>query len=280
MKILVAIDSSRARLAVILSVAARPWPPQTTFEILSVADSPEEDEAWTQHVTAIAEDGARRLCAVNLNASAFVMHGHPNAAIVDRAKEIGADLIVIGAEHHGASAVIRHAHCSVEVVRAGRDWSQGMKIVLATDGSDESLAAARAIASRPWPGESEVRMLSVVELSLTFLQSTLEAPYLNEGLVERQRAEAMKRAENAIRSAEEVLAPTGLKTSESISVLVGNPKQMILDEARQWPADLIVVGSHGRSGLDRFLLGSVSEAVATHAECSVEVVRSRIAGAH
>ena len=64
-----------------------------------------------------------------------------------------------------------------------------------------------------------------------------------------------------------------ISTSESISVLVESPKKIILDEAGQWGADLIFAGSHGRRGLDRFLLGSVSEAVALHAPCSVEVVR-------
>jgi nucleotide-binding universal stress UspA family protein len=48
---------------------------------------------------------------------------------------------------------------------------------------------------------------------------------------------------------------------------------MILDEAKTWGADLIVMGSHGRHGLDRLVMGSVAEAVASHAHCSVEVVR-------
>ena len=55
----------------------------------------------------------------------------------------------------------------------------------------------------------------------------------------------------------------------------GVPKQVILDEAERWGADLIVVGSHGYSAWDRFLLGSVSNAVAAHAKCSVEIVRCR-----
>jgi len=54
----------------------------------------------------------------------------------------------------------------------------------------------------------------------------------------------------------------------------GIPKVVIIDDAKKWGADLIVVGSHGRTGLDRFLLGSVSEAVARHAACSVEIVRA------
>jgi nucleotide-binding universal stress UspA family protein len=58
----------------------------------------------------------------------------------------------------------------------------------------------------------------------------------------------------------------------------GRAKDVILDEAETWGADLIVVGSHGYHGLRRFLLGSVSQAVAAHAPCSVEIVRRRSAG--
>jgi len=53
----------------------------------------------------------------------------------------------------------------------------------------------------------------------------------------------------------------------------GYAKRVILDEAEQWGANLIVLGSHGYSGFKRLLLGSVSQAVATHAKCSVEIVR-------
>jgi nucleotide-binding universal stress UspA family protein len=74
-----------------------------------------------------------------------------------------------------------------------------------------------------------------------------------------------------INSAEEVLASAGLKVTAS--VLAGNPKEVILAEAKKWKADLIVVGSHGRRRFRRFLLGSVSEAVAMNAHCSVVVVR-------
>jgi nucleotide-binding universal stress UspA family protein len=62
----------------------------------------------------------------------------------------------------------------------------------------------------------------------------------------------------------------GCTTSE---VLEGYIKDKILEIAREWPADLIIMGSHGRRGFTRFLLGSVSEAVVSHAPCSVEIVR-------
>jgi nucleotide-binding universal stress UspA family protein len=56
-------------------------------------------------------------------------------------------------------------------------------------------------------------------------------------------------------------------------VPAATPKELILQDADEWGADLIVCGSHGRRGLSRFLLGSVSEAIATHAKCSVEIIR-------
>jgi nucleotide-binding universal stress UspA family protein len=125
------------------------------------------------------------------------------------------------------------------------------RVLLATDGSETSAAAARALAERPWPGGSEFRVVSV------------EEPW----------ALTPSRVRNleAVSSAEQVLASAGLKATGA--VLSGNAKEVILDEAQKWAADLIVVGSHGRRGFRRLLLGSVSEAVAMNAHCSVLVVR-------
>jgi nucleotide-binding universal stress UspA family protein len=148
-----------------------------------------------------------------------------------------------------------------------------MKLVLATDGSESSTRAARSIAARPWPAGSEIRVLTSVEMILPPARALLEPPFIDAEFIEAARVDAMKRAESAIASAREILSPSGLKPSESISVLLETPQAIILKEAADWGADLIVVGSHGHGALDRFLLGSVSEAVAMHAECSVEVIR-------
>ena len=88
------------------------------------------------------------------------------------------------------------------------------------------------------------------------------------------REAAMKRAQDAIAHTQGILSDAGLDSSESISVLLEPAKTIIIDEAARLGADLIVLGSHGRHGVDRFLLGSVSEAVAMHAPCSVEVIRT------
>jgi nucleotide-binding universal stress UspA family protein len=91
--------------------------------------------------------------------------------------------------------------------------------------------------------------------------------------LEPLREAAMRRAQNAVAKAVEILSKTFPKISESISVLLNGPKNVIIEEADKWGADLIVVGSHGHRGIERFLLGSVSEGVALHAHCSVEVIR-------
>ena len=61
----------------------------------------------------------------------------------------------------------------------------------------------------------------------------------------------------------------------SSDVLPGSPRRLIVEEAETWGADLIVVGSHGYRTWERMLLGSVSQTVAAHAECSVEIIRSK-----
>jgi nucleotide-binding universal stress UspA family protein len=69
---------------------------------------------------------------------------------------------------------------------------------------------------------------------------------------------------------------TGLKITGE--VIKGNPRSAILDEAESWGADFIILGSHGYTGLKRLLLGSVSQAVASHAKCSVEIIRHPATG--
>ena len=65
----------------------------------------------------------------------------------------------------------------------------------------------------------------------------------------------------------------GISVETEVTEPKDAPARAILESADQWKADVIVMGSHGRRGLDRIVLGSVSESVALHAHCSVEVVR-------
>ena len=148
-----------------------------------------------------------------------------------------------------------------------------MRILLAIDGSEYSAEAVRAVASRPWPEGTTVRVLSAVE---SVVPPAAELWYDAGGSLERARHELTAQAEQLTTGVVETLRAGGL-TAEA-AVRPGEPRSVIVDEAREWDADLIVLGSHGYKGVTRWLLGSVAQSVVGHAPCSVEVMRRKASG--
>jgi nucleotide-binding universal stress UspA family protein len=146
-----------------------------------------------------------------------------------------------------------------------------MKVLLATDGSAYSEAAVQEIAHRPWPANTSIRILSIIELPFVPTTETWTLPESYYAEIETaQKEQAQKALDSALL---ELRAAHGGSLEIMTQMLSGSAKDVILEEAEKWGANLIVVGSHGYSGFRRFLLGSVSQAVATHARCSVEIVR-------
>jgi nucleotide-binding universal stress UspA family protein len=92
-------------------------------------------------------------------------------------------------------------------------------------------------------------------------------------LVGTQQA-LQREADELVGSAAEMVAAGGLRVDTRVRR--GNPRKEIVEEAKTWGADLVLVGSHGRTGLRRVLMGSVAQYVAAHAPCSVEVVRTNV----
>jgi nucleotide-binding universal stress UspA family protein len=90
---------------------------------------------------------------------------------------------------------------------------------------------------------------------------------------EKVERDGQARATEVITGARSLLSRMGAGEVEAAEIVSGDAKTVILDEAKQWNADLVVLGSHGWHGVDRFMMGSVSEAVAMHAPCSVEIIR-------
>lgn len=144
-----------------------------------------------------------------------------------------------------------------------------MRILLAVDGSSPSQEAVDQLALRPWPTASSMRIISVVR---PYIPSATE--FVPGALTTQEvRQQNMKYAEDIVLRALERLEKDGLHVDTIVRE--GDPRTEIVDEATEWRADLIVVGSHGHTGLTRLLLGSVAQAVVAHAPCSVEVVRRR-----
>lgn len=147
-----------------------------------------------------------------------------------------------------------------------------MKIVLAVDGSECSAAAIQAVIAQFRPDNTEVQVCHADEwprdlpASLAFSEGPGAAAHVL-AVHDQRRYEA----ETLVAGAAQQLRAAGFRTCTTINE--GEPRHAILDCAEAWHADLIVLGSHGRKGLNRFVLGSVSEGVARHAPCSVEIVR-------
>lgn len=143
-----------------------------------------------------------------------------------------------------------------------------MRILIGVDNSTYSQDAAESIARRCWGPGTEVKIVSVVDRHFEhdFGEAGQSENYYNTA------RQAIERAIAVLRSSQNQFELMG-------DIIEGSPKQVLVEEAEAWKADMIVVGSHGRRGLDRFLLGSVSQAVALHARCSVEIVRTPVKSA-
>jgi len=295
MKVLLALDASTGSQDVVNEVAARPWPTGTAFCLVSIVDATRWEKMPTlikdtEHAAKIFVDAAaQKLDYPGCEVFSEIGLGFPKQLIPAFARQWKADLIVVGSRGQNAVtrfflgsvalAVLRSAPCSVEIVRAKSQESpassHGLKILLATDGSECSETAARSVAKRPWPAGSQIKVICARDL-LVLENPTSAAspcPVYPESLLTEILEDAEKRAQKAATEAQQILRSAGLEVCDDHNLPVGDPRSIILDEAHAWGANLIVLGSHGRHGLDRMLLGSVSESVAMHAHCSVEVIR-------
>ncbi|MEO7309133.1 MAG: universal stress protein [Chitinophagaceae bacterium] len=147
-----------------------------------------------------------------------------------------------------------------------------MKILLATDGSAYNNQAIKEFAGRLFAPDTELRIISAF-MNSTIVMSTAAPMGGLAGYYEEIDNMAKKSAEDAVTSAADILQKMHPSLKITTSVINGSPKHVILKEAEAFGANLIVVGSHGLGAIERFLLGSVSQAVALHAKCSVEIVR-------
>ena len=143
-----------------------------------------------------------------------------------------------------------------------------MRVIIAIDDSGCSRLAIDAVVNRHWSGSTQFRVIHVVEPIV-----------LQYGMIAPQAVELMIEAEQKLKKhGQELIAATVAKLQSLFSdvtgeVLHGNVSDTIVEDATEWHADLIVIGSHGRTGMDRMFLGSVAEKVINRAPCSVDVVK-------
>lgn len=147
-----------------------------------------------------------------------------------------------------------------------------MKIILATDGSPFSVAMVKDFAHWTLPINTEVKIISVYEADR--LMNVAPMGVLTE-YYDDADINSLQFAEKSVAAAAEIIRNKNPELSVLTGAIEGVPKTVIVDEAEKFGADLIVLGSHGYGLVERLLLGSVSQWVALHAKCSVEIVRKK-----
>jgi nucleotide-binding universal stress UspA family protein len=266
---------------------------QPAFGAYGLGEWPVTD-AQVEALQAAEQRALKQMRQVAEDAAARLRDAHPDWAIrsescggaagwniVRRAEEWGADLIAIGSRGRSAigrtllgsvsQAVVREAPCAVRVVR-GRLGVRGASahLLVGFDGSADAEAAVEAVAGRAWPAGSAVRLLTAMDGRLS---AAVPVPRRRAG-AGRGEAPWMRRL---MEDPVERLRRAGLVVSSAVKL--GDPRAVLVEEARRWPADSLCVGARGLTGVKRFLLGSVSTAVAMQAPCPVEVVRPARAAA-
>lgn len=191
----------------------------------------------------------------------------PHWALMNEIDDRTPDLVVVGS--HGRSAfgrmilgsvsqrILYEARCSVRIAR-GRTLvaDTPIRLVVGTDGSPDADAMLDTVASRTWQTGTQVRLITAAE---SFAQYGIDP------------TEQMDRIHDIQTLAVRKLSGSGLEIFPVVKI--ADPKDCIVLEAEAWSADCIFLGAKGHRFKERFLLGSVSSAVAARAHCSVEVVR-------
>jgi nucleotide-binding universal stress UspA family protein len=295
MNVLLATDASEQAERAQRLVASVHWPDPTHIEVLyvdqaltgeldlPVAKYASLQERVRQRIDAHLARTKSALAGPGRDVQAGLLLGRPASVIVDEARRIAADVVVVGSHGHGALAsaflgsvsaeIVDHAPCPVLVARK----ATLTKVVLATDGSDGARAAEDLVASWPFLAALPVRVVSVASItpSLAALDPT------GTGMIP---AEAYQRMIDDVRAEHEQAAKESVKrlvarhVDATAVVREGYSPNEIVRDAANNGADLIVIGSRGRTGITRLLLGSVARSVLFQAPCSVLVVRKRAAG--
>jgi nucleotide-binding universal stress UspA family protein len=231
-----------------------------------------------------ALEKAMKGCTINFE----VLQGDAKNKIVEAAKLWGANVIFIGQRGiHGvermllgsvSQGVLLQSPCPVVIVKSDPDKAASChafkKILIAVDNSAYSKEATKWIKKLNWAADAEFKLVTVVAPLIDQVESLQDASRVEALGLEH---EALIGAAKKELESEAADLRTQLTNSKiSCGVGQGDPREVILQAAFAMQADLIVMGSHGRTGLEKLLIGSVSQAIASQAECSVAVVRGLV----
>jgi nucleotide-binding universal stress UspA family protein len=298
MKIVVGYDGSDCSEAALIDLGRAGLPETGEAVIVNAADiwpsyydeEPPTDKirigdeafAFVEEAVDLAETAKTKLQAVlpHWKITPIGSGKGPGPALIDRADKVDADLIVVGS--HGKSAlstlfmgsvsqmVLHESGRSVRIARGLKDAYGPPKLIVGVDGSKDSDAALEALSARRWPEGTLVKAMCAIDIKMSLIVSSpLPQVAVWTDPYDKDHHAAMRRI---VEAGAERLRAGGL--TPKAMVIDGSPTAVLVEEARNWGADCIFLGAKGLGAFDRFLMGSVSSAVAARAPCSVEVIRS------
>jgi nucleotide-binding universal stress UspA family protein len=304
-KVLVALDCVNESHSALETVVSRGWPQGTVIRFVTAIDRRESiseffvsdpSDTWTAEQERI--DQVRRHLAATIHGAAgrlppavrmeeHVVLGHVKEELLRFAEDWQADLIVVGSHMKGgialpflgsvAQTMLQHSYCSVHIARVNRGRT-GAKpvpsvanILVAVDHSPHSNATVDWVLKQGWLPPFRVKL--VTALPPVQEQISREKDPIKESKLVAAQQEMRTSVNERLQVCAQGMQQRFAAQCVDYESVEGMPVDAILQTAHQWPADLLVIGSHGRSGITRFLLGSVSQAVAVNAPCPVEVVK-------
>ena len=287
MKVLLAVDGSDQSLDAVRAVEClAPAHPMTVLYVLNLPRlayptlGPNLDKELSMNVEEAMKEEAESITdrAVSLlpphhgTTQKRIVEGRPAETILAVAEDIQADMIVMGARGVGqvqehvigsvSHRVMTHSSCPVLVVKAPLRHLQRMLIPIAEE--EDGQAVVEFLSKNPFRERPEVTVVHVVPFSEPIWPVGAMIP---EGF----RKEMMSYGKEITNQVVEKLGPLGY-TARALAVL-GSPAAAISQEASASECDLILMRSHTRPGISRFLLGSVSHGVLHHTGCSVLLLR-------
>lgn len=294
MRILLAHDGSTEAAEAANLVRDIAWPPNSVLRVISVI------EPTGVALTSWADGGAGYSPAMDVQISAYyddalaevvqllsdpgravegaLLRGRPASVIVDEARTFAADLVVVGSRGHGSIAslvlgsvsgeVVDHAPCPVLVAR-----NAGLaRVIFAADDSPSAGIAEALLAHWPIFEGPPIRVVSVADVVQPW--QTGIAPTMYGQVIEAYARDVEEAKAQHQRIADDSAARLrGAGRHATAELRSGDAASEIIASAGEWNADLVVLGSRGRTGLTRLLLGSVARNVVNGSTASILVVR-------
>ena len=294
MKILAAIDGSSYSQTALDALSSIHWPVDTEIKLLTVTKpgsnsanaankNSDEGKSSAKSIDKIITDlqQAMPVCKI----SSETVQGDAKTKILEYSRKWAANLVIMGTrgskgfdlmlQGSVSQGVLTQAPCPVVIVKSDPDepprHEKFMKVLVATDNSPYGEAALNWLNSLDWQADTHFRLVTVIS-ALTDLLGEVATPDMAER-VATEHTQMKKAATTELQNLEKKLASKVGTQRVSSEIGEGDPKGLIVQMATDWNADLIVMGSHGRTGLKKLFLGSVSQSVAINAGCSVAIVR-------